>query len=221
MSSSVARVEEWSGTVAELHARDPLADGAPDVPLVIWCRPTDDAIVLGSRQTDELVDLDACAAAGLEVVRRRSGGGAVVIRAGEMLWVDVVASTAVAPSDVRGSMLWVGDAWRDALEPFVGRRAVVHRGGMIDTAWSDLVCFAGVGPGELLLSGAKLVGVSQRRTRDGVRAQGLVHLQPPHDPPRTLLRGELPAGEPDPIASLDAVDPETVVARLAARITQL
>ncbi len=37
--------------------------------------------------------------------------------------------------------------------------------------WSDRVCFAGVGPGEVLYDGTKLVGVSQRRTRSGARFQ--------------------------------------------------
>lgn len=206
--------------MAELHGRDPFVDGPPDGPVVVWCRPTDDALVLGSRQGDDLVDHDACTAAGLGVVRRKSGGGAVVIRAAGMLWIDVVAPAGVAPTDVRGSMLWIGDAWRDALEPFVGRAAVVHRGGMVDTPWSDLVCFAGVGPGEVLLGGAKLVGVSQRRSRDGLRAQGLVHLARPTDSPRALLHGDLPPGEPDAVAFLDRVDPGRVVERLATRIAR-
>lgn len=221
MTASPATIEEWVGTVGEIHARDPFEHGALDHPVIVWCRPTDDALVLGSRQDDDLVDHAACAAAGLEVVRRRSGGGAVVVRRDEMLWVDVLLPADMAPDDVRGSMLLVGETWRDALEPVVGRAAVVHRGGMVDTPWSQLVCFAGVGPGELLVRGAKLVGVSQRRSRHGVRAQGLVHLGPPVDRVEQLLRGELPPGAPDAVADLGGTDPRAVVERLAARITHV
>jgi lipoate-protein ligase A len=35
--------------------------------------------------------------------------------------------------------------------------------------WSPLVCFAGLGPGEVLVDGRKVVGLSQRRTRAGAR----------------------------------------------------
>ena len=50
------------------------------------------------------VDLEACAGAGVEVVRRRSGGGAVLVEPGSVVWVDVlVAATdraVVAPMSV-------------------------------------------------------------------------------------------------------------------------
>jgi hypothetical protein len=37
--------------------------------------------------------------------------------------------------------------------------------------WGGLACFAGIGPGEVLLGGRKSVGVSQRRDRSGARFQ--------------------------------------------------
>jgi lipoate---protein ligase len=66
--------------------------------------------------------------------------------------------------------------WRGALaefEPF----AKVHRGPMIRTRWSSDVCFAGTGPGEVMVDDAKLVGIAQRRTRTAVRFQTMVHLR--------------------------------------------
>ena len=77
--AAVPRVRELnavarSGTVRELHELDLLAVAA-DAPRVWWLRPDDAAIVLGSRQRDDLVDLDECDRLGLRVVRRRSGGG--------------------------------------------------------------------------------------------------------------------------------------------------
>ena len=39
---------------------------------------------------------------------------------------------------------------------------------MRSTPWSARVCFAGLGPGEVTVEGRKVVGLSQRRTREGV-----------------------------------------------------
>ena len=106
----MARVITRPATVAELHGLDPFVDrpgGEPVTGPEVWiCEPTDAAIVLGSRQSPDLVDADACRAAGLEIVRRRSGGGAVLLRPDAVVWIDVVLPHGVAPDDVRGSMVW-------------------------------------------------------------------------------------------------------------------
>jgi hypothetical protein len=47
------------------------------------------------------------------------------------------------------------------------------------TRWSRLVCFDGLGGGEVTIGGAKAVGISQRRTRGWLRLQSSVHLAPP------------------------------------------
>lgn len=202
------------GTVAELHALDPLA--APFEPVIWWCRPTDDALVLGSRQGDELVDRDACRRAGLAVVRRKSGGGAVLLRRGRMHWVDIALPTGFAPADVRGSMVWIGERWRDALaRPDVH----VHRGGMQCTEWSDLVCFAGVGPGEVLHGDAKVVGLSQRRTRHGIRVQCLLPTASVAAEYPPLFAVDVPPTPPRGEGTLADVDIDAVLERLGALLT--
>jgi ABC-type uncharacterized transport system fused permease/ATPase subunit len=47
----------------------------------------------------------------------------------------------------------------------------VHTAGLVRTRWSPLVCFAGLGPGVVVVGGRKLVGLSQRRSRAGARFQ--------------------------------------------------
>jgi len=212
-------VEVRVGTVAELHAADPFRDGEPVDPAVWWCRPTDDAIVLGSRQREDIVDVEACERAGLSVVRRRSGGGAVIMHRDSILWVDVVVPVGMAPDDVRGSMVWMGERWRDVLARLTGENLTVHRGGMQTSAWSDLVCFSGVGPGEVLKGPDKLAGLSQRRTRHGLRIQALIYGAPVTHEYRSLLRGDLPAGEPGGQAWCSDLDHERIVIALAERIT--
>jgi hypothetical protein len=54
----------------------------------------------------------------------------------------------------------------------LGVDALVHRGGLCTTQWSRLVCFGGLGTGEVTdAGGVKLVGLSQRRSREGARFQ--------------------------------------------------
>lgn len=196
------------GRVAELHAIDPFAEREVAGPEIWWCDITDAAIVLGSRQHPGLLDREAVDRAGLTIADRRSGGGAVVLRPDDVVWVDLVLPHGVAPDDVRGSMVWVGERWRAAIEPIAdGREIDVHRGGMICTSWSNLVCFAGLGPGEVLADGVKLVGLSQRRTRHGLRVQGLVHRRSLLREMPALFAGPVPPDDIDEPASLPSLDP--------------
>lgn len=154
-------VDRLTGSATELHGRD-----FPEpVERAVWIlEATHPALVLGSTQA--LMDVE-----GLEVCRRRSGGGAVLVRPREVLWVDVLLPRGdrLWNDDVARAAHWLGEVWRDALGT-----GVVHTGEMIRTRWSSLVCFAGVGPGEVLVDGRKVVGISQRRTRAGARFQCVV-----------------------------------------------
>jgi lipoate-protein ligase A len=137
--------------------------------------------VLGSGQPETVADASACEAAGVEVVRRRSGGGAVLLRPGEVLWVDVLvpAGDPLWDDDVGRAAHWLGEAWVAALAAAGSPGPYhVHRGPMVRGApvhgGTDLVCFAGLGPGEVTdAAGAKVVGISQRRTRAVARFQCL------------------------------------------------
>ncbi|MDE0803135.1 MAG: hypothetical protein OSA99_07395 [Acidimicrobiales bacterium] len=163
-------VERHRGRAGELHSLALPDDGVRRVWVLEATHP---AVVLGSTQSDDVVDHRAAAAAGVEVVRRRSGGGAVWVAPDDPIWVDVVIP--------RGDPLWtddvghafrpVGRAWSEALETVGVAGTVVHQGAMIRTDWSDLVCFSGTGPGEVLHHGRKIVGISQRRSRSGARFQ--------------------------------------------------
>ena len=135
---------------------------------------TQPALVLGSTQRgDRIADVEACDRAGVEVVRRRSGGGAVLLVPGEVVWVDVLlpAGHAAWAHDVHRPMVWLGRALSSAFGAAGLAGTRVHDGAMVRTELSDLICFDGLGPGELTLDGSKLVGISQRRTRWAARLQ--------------------------------------------------
>jgi lipoate-protein ligase A len=97
---------------------------------------------------------------------------------GEVVWIDVVlpAGDPVWDDDVGRAAHWLGDVWVRALAATGVAGGVVHRSGLERRPWSDLVCFAGLGPGEVTVEGRKVVGISQRRTRQGARFQCAVPL---------------------------------------------
>jgi lipoate---protein ligase len=172
-------LETYGGGVAAFHAADLFAD--PRTRVVV-CSAATAALVLGSRQPVDRADADACRRAGIEIVKRRSGGGAVLVEPGAMCWFDVVVPAddprfVSVVADVGASMRWLGGHLVEALRGLGETDAFVHDGGMDGRTWGDVVCFAGVGPGEVLVDSAKLVGISQRRTRHGSRFQCMVHLR--------------------------------------------
>lgn len=204
-------------SAAAFHGR-PLPEPAGRA---VWvCEPSEPALVLGSAQRDDVVDALACEQQGVEVVRRRSGGGAVLVVPGDLLWVDVVlpAGDPLWVPDVARAFEWLGAVWAAALED-LGVVTTMHTGALVRSEWSRLVCFAGQGPGELIRpDGAKVVGISQRRTRAAARFQcaALIRWDP-----RALVEllaltpGERSraAAELTPVAAGTGLDPHTLLAR--------
>ena len=159
-----------SGSAAELFDLDrSMAFSMPTVRVLTVSAPT---IVLGSSQSFEVVNQASAVDRGIHVVRRRSGGGAVWLD-DDMLWVDVFvpANDRLWDTDIGRSMWWLGDAWAHALTAVGVSGTVVHKGPMMTNGWSALVCFAGLGPGEVTIDGKKVVGISQRRNRAGALLQ--------------------------------------------------
>jgi lipoate---protein ligase len=127
--------------------------------------------VLGSTQPLASIDQAATAAFGADLVRRRSGGGAVFVAPGAQIWLDlfVPVGDPLYDLDVSRAAGFVGRLWRETLIELEGADAelVAYAGPLVSSPWSRLWCFSGLGPGEVIASGKKLVGVSQRRSRAG------------------------------------------------------
>ena len=114
----------------------------------------------------------AAASAGVDVVRRRSGGGAVLLEPGAAVWVDVDRPATIPAGTTTSAGRSTGSARRGwPPSPPRRRRAPCTSGRWCTGAWSDVVCFAGLGPGEVTIDGRKVVGALQRRTRAGARFQ--------------------------------------------------
>lgn len=168
------RLKNLTGSTAEFHAR-PVPEDLTEAETWLFM-PDSRSLVLGSAQQESIADSDVAARADVMVAKRRSGGGAVYVDPARCLWVDVV----VPPhdkrwsDDVREATYWLGETWQRALGR-IGVDTQLYRGGMEQTPWGRLVCFAALGPGEVLVGDRKLVGISQRRSRVGVRFQCIAY----------------------------------------------
>jgi len=190
-------VEERGGTAGGLHASWRLAD--PGARTVAVCRVTAPAVVLGSTQRDGVVSADRARRSGIEVARRRSGGGAVLVLPGDPVWIDawVPRGDRLWDDDVAHAFDWLGATWVRALGSLGFAGLAAHHGGYAAcTRWSSLICFGGVGTGEVVAGdGRKVVGIAQRRTRAGAWFHSACVLRWAPDPLLDVL--DLPDAERD------------------------
>lgn len=169
-------VEHHQGGADRLHH---LEVAAPDRSVLVM-ELDHAAVALGSTQSEAVLDMAAVESAGLAVTRRHSGGGLVLMHPGEVVWVDVVipAGDPLWRVDVGEAFVWLGRVWAEVVAGRVASTEpapVVHRGAPAHADLGRAVCFAGVGSGEVMVGDRKVVGLSQRRTRDWARFQCLVH----------------------------------------------
>ncbi len=191
-------------------------------------RPVAGAIVLGSGQRPGVVDAVAARRRNLPILRRRSGGGVVLVSSADLLWVDVVVprDDPLWHPDVGRAFLWLGRAWQRALAE-CGIAGEVHEGAYEAGRWGSLVCYAGRGPGEVFVAGRKVVGLSQRRSGTCARFQSglLLRWNPSElaglcalpDPEREALARDLAGAAAAPEVSEDRMLAAFRAALTAAR----
>jgi lipoate---protein ligase len=126
-------------------------------------------VVLGSTQRIEIVNAPRASAVGAEVVRRRGGGGAVLLQPHDHLWIDawIPRDDPLWDADVAVAATWVGEWWTGALSSLGAQGCQVHEGRTAPGEHGALVCFSGKGPGEVFREDRKVMGVSQWRGREG------------------------------------------------------
>ncbi|MGA8295515.1 MAG: hypothetical protein WB770_00560 [Acidimicrobiales bacterium] len=194
-------VIERVGTPEELVTDQP---EPADRRLACICLPTSGAVVLGSTQRPDEIDVARRRRAGYELSKRRSGGGAVVVAPGAQAWVDlfVPRDDPLFETDVSRAAHFVADLWVEVLTSSASVVPVIEPiRALSATRWSRSVCFSGLGPGEVTVAEKKVVGVSQRRDRRGAwfftmalyenRQHVLAELLVLEEPERDALRAEL------------------------------
>lgn len=215
-------VSRLGGSAGDLHGRDIVWSRRS----LTWCEVTAPAVVLGSTQPFDHFVGAVHDEGGLRVARRKSGGGAVLVEPGRVVWADVVlpAGDPLWHDDVGRAAWWLGEAWAAALADLGVGPGAVHQSGLVRSEWSPWVCFAGLGPGEVTVAGRKVVGISQRRTRHGALFQCAVPLA--WEPARLLgvlrltpsERGEADAALAGAVLALDGRVPGDVEAALVASL---
>lgn len=146
-------VLERRATPAELHASPPDPLGRR---LACVCFPLRPSVVIGSAQPASDFDAERLSGAGLDLVRRRSGGGAVLVAPGRQVWLDVFVPNGdvLAQADVGRSFHWLGQSFAEAiasvLKVSLDRGCIeVHRGAADDTLVQDpLLCRPRSGRGD-------------------------------------------------------------------------
>ncbi|NTW04392.1 MAG: ligase [Oscillochloris sp.] len=178
-----------------LAAAEALLAGLQTVPQAAlrWYESPGPALVIGAGQKLTEVDLDACAAAGVSLHRRASGGTAVLFVPG-LLMQDIVLPPThpLAISDVSESYRWLGEVWAAALTALrIPAMPIGVLDARADTRTLDPLlrraCFAGRSPYEILAAGRKLVGFSQVRRRHGVLLQVGIYTRWPGEELTQLL----------------------------------
>jgi lipoate---protein ligase len=206
------QLHRWWGTATELHD---LTWPDPLVPIVWDLRATEPALVLGSAQSGTDVDAAMLGELGVAVAGRRSGGGAVLVEPGNGVWLDLLIPRADPrwSDDVGRSFTWLGRTWVDALQS-LGLDAQLYDGPPDRGEVAKVVCFAGLGSGEVTIGGAKAIGLSQRRTRAGARFQCICYRRW-HPGPLAALDVEIEGLAP--VAEIDR-EPDAVVGAVLAAL---
>ncbi len=148
---------------------------APVVRIYPWPCP---AVSLGRHQSSEdLLDVHRCEDLGIEIVRRPTGGKAILHSAGDVTY-SVIAPANEAPfsHDVLGSYAAVNEVLVAGLG-MLGIRASVRDPAPIWPETSvDFGCFEAPGRHEVYWAGRKMVASAQRRTAGAVLQQGTIPL---------------------------------------------
>jgi lipoate---protein ligase len=93
----------------------------------------------------------------------------VVVASDAQLWLDAWISRhdPLWSDDVVRGAWWFGETWAGALTALGAEDVDVHRSRAVEGGWGRLICFAGLGPGEVTVAGRKVVGLAQRRSAAG------------------------------------------------------
>ena len=158
-----------AGDVQALHSLENMDWGLP----AVWVMaPTNSSLVLGSSQDDACIDYEYAEKIDIGIARRKTGGGAVFVDPQTLFWVDlfVPRSHRLWNDDIGAASIWMGKVWKGALGS-LGVDARIHDRPFVKDSLAELVCFGGRAQGELLIGRKKILGISQRRTKKGVRFQ--------------------------------------------------
>lgn len=171
-------------TGAQNMARDEalLEEGLPTVRLYGW-RPA--SVSLGRAQTEADVDLDVARALGVDVVRRATGGGAILHNEAEVTYAVVLPLDFPGlPRDVPGSFAFLSRGVVDALR-HLGLPAEVES---VPDNTRETLCYVRKQGTNVMVNGRKVSGGAQRRNGQAVLQHGTVIVERDEDRMARLFR---------------------------------
>jgi lipoate-protein ligase A len=155
------------------------------LPVLRWYMSEQPALILGNGQPDTAADEEACRASGVEVLRRTSGGTAVL--ADNMVVSMEVAlpiGHPLAKGDIVQAYQWIGELWAQTLQVLglADARAIpTDEVRSLPTIPKDdpirMACYGTLSPFEPVVAGRKIVGLCQVRRRSAILYQVGVHLR--------------------------------------------
>lgn len=162
----------WNMGVDEALLASAIRGGPPTLRFYTW----DGAwLSLGYGQRAGAARRAACARAGVGVVRRSTGGRAV-LHGGDLTYA-LAAPAPLLPADLRACYGLVAEALLAGLRA-LGAEVERTPGAPGRSGREAFDCFAGPAPDELCAAGRKLVGSAQRRARGGILQHGSIRVRP-------------------------------------------
>ncbi len=163
---NMALDEELATQVAE-------GESAPVLRVYPWPCP---AVSLGRHQKSEgLLDVQRCEDSGIEIVRRPTGGKAILHSIGDVTY-SVIAPSNQEPfsQDVLGSYVAVNEALVAGLKMLGLRTSVRDPAPIWPETGVDFGCFESPGRHEVYWAGRKMMASAQRRTAGVVLQHGTI-----------------------------------------------
>ena len=147
----------------------------PTLRVYDWLRP---AFSFGYFQRISAeVDITACDAHGIELVRRMTGGGTVIHGWDVTYTVIVPHGSGTLPKDISGAYCAISDCLINGLQRL--DIDVAHQIEKPLAGNTPNICLTNPAQYDTLLNGKKIAGVSQRRNQSGVMYQGYIALDLP------------------------------------------
>jgi lipoate-protein ligase A len=155
------------------------------LPVLRWYTSEQPALVLGNGQSTAAADLEACRTSGVEVLRRTSGGTAVLAdHLVVSMEVALPSGHPLARGDVVRAYQWIGELWAQTLAVLGledARAIPTEEVRSLPAIPKDdpirMACYGTLSPFEPVVAGRKTVGLCQVRRRSAILYQVGVHLR--------------------------------------------
>lgn len=192
----------WNMAVDGALLASAIEGSTPTLRFYTWRGPW---LSLGYGQPRDPRRLAACRSAGVGVVRRPTGGRAV-LHGGDLTYA-LAASETLLPAGLHASYRLVADALLEAMRSL---GVPVQRSGPASSGQrASFDCFARLVPNELCAEGRKLAGSAQRRRAGGVLQHGSLRVFP--DPPSACVAAGQGGGAATSLRELGIAAPLEVV----------